>query len=32
MADRLVACDVDKDVRAEEKASDHTVLWCELND
>jgi len=32
MADRLVACDVDKDVRAEEKASDHTVLTCELND
>ena len=32
MADRLVACDVDKDVRAEEKASDHTVLWCELGE
>lgn len=32
VADRLTACEVDKDVRAEEKASDHTVLWCELRE
>jgi len=29
-ADRLRGCDVDKDPRAKEKASDHTPVWCEL--
>jgi exodeoxyribonuclease-3 len=30
-ADRLTAAGVDKTPRAEEKASDHTPAWCELN-
>jgi exodeoxyribonuclease III len=29
-ADRLVACDIDKGPRAQEKASDHTPIWVEL--
>jgi exodeoxyribonuclease-3 len=29
-ADRLVACDIDKEPRGREKASDHTPVWCEL--
>ena len=28
--DRLVACEVDRGPRGEEKASDHTPVWCEL--
>ena len=31
-ADRLKACEVDKDPRGREKASDHTPVWCELDD
>jgi exodeoxyribonuclease-3 len=30
--DRLVACDVDREPRGREKASDHTVVWCEIAD
>jgi len=30
-ADRLVAASVDRTPRGEEKASDHTPAWCELN-
>ncbi len=30
LADRLVACDVDRKPRAQAKASDHTPIWCEL--
>jgi len=29
-ADRLAACGIDKRPRAEERASDHTPIWCEL--
>ncbi|HVJ51347.1 MAG TPA: exodeoxyribonuclease III [Aliidongia sp.] len=29
-ADRLVACDIDKEPRGREKASDHTPVWCEI--
>lgn len=29
-ADRLVACEIDKDPRGKTKASDHTPVWCEL--
>lgn len=29
-ADRLVACDIDKGPRGQEKASDHTPIWVEL--
>ncbi|MBC6439837.1 MAG: exodeoxyribonuclease III [Rhodospirillales bacterium] len=29
-ADRLVACDIDREPRGKEKASDHTPVWCEL--
>lgn len=29
-ADRLVACDIDKGPRAQDKASDHTPIWVEL--
>ncbi len=29
-ADRLKACEIDKDPRAEKRASDHTPIWCEL--
>lgn len=28
--DRLVACEIDRGPRGEEKASDHTPVWCEL--
>ncbi|MDA5193308.1 exodeoxyribonuclease III [Govanella unica] len=31
-ADRLVTCAVDRRPRAQEKASDHTPVWCELTD
>ena len=30
LADRLVACDIDKGPRGQAKASDHTPLWCEF--
>jgi exodeoxyribonuclease III len=30
-ADRLVACDIDKEPRGREKASDHTPVWCEVS-
>lgn len=29
--DRLQACDVDKDPRGREKASDHTPIWCTID-
>lgn len=29
-ADLLTACDIDKTPRGREKASDHTPIWCEL--
>jgi exodeoxyribonuclease-3 len=29
-ADRVAACDIDKKPRAQERASDHTPIWCEL--
>ena len=29
-ADRLEACDVDRDPRGRHKPSDHTPVWCEL--
>ncbi len=31
-ADRLEACEIDKGPRGQEKASDHTPIWCELSD
>jgi exodeoxyribonuclease-3 len=31
-ADRLKACEIDKGPRTQEKASDHTPIWCELED
>jgi len=31
VADRLVACDIDKKPRGQTQASDHTPVWCELN-
>lgn len=30
VADRLLACDIDRDARGKEKASDHTPTWCEI--
>lgn len=30
-ADRLQECDVDKEPRSKEKASDHTPIWCTLD-
>ena len=30
VADRLVACEIDKGPRGEERASDHTPIWCEI--
>lgn len=30
-ADRLAACDIDKKPRGQEKASDHTPIWCQLD-
>jgi exodeoxyribonuclease-3 len=29
-ADRLVACDIDREPRNRDKASDHTPVWCEI--
>jgi exodeoxyribonuclease-3 len=29
-ADRLTACEIDRRPRGEQKASDHTPIWCEL--
>jgi exodeoxyribonuclease-3 len=29
-ADRLEACDIDRAVRGNEKASDHVPIWCEI--
>jgi exodeoxyribonuclease-3 len=31
-ADRLVACEIDRAPRGQDKASDHTPIWCELAD
>ncbi|MFQ5775189.1 MAG: exodeoxyribonuclease III [Kiloniellaceae bacterium] len=31
-ADRLRACEIDRAPRAKDKASDHTPIWCELED
>ena len=31
-ADRLAACEVDKGPRGKQKASDHTPIWCELEE
>ncbi len=31
-ADRLEACDIDREPRGKEKASDHTPVWCELRE
>ncbi len=31
-ADRLQACDIDPGPRGEERASDHTPVWCRLSD
>ncbi|MEE9300113.1 MAG: exodeoxyribonuclease III [Alphaproteobacteria bacterium] len=31
-ADRLSACDIDRGPRAQQKPSDHTPIWCELED
>jgi exodeoxyribonuclease-3 len=30
-ADRLSACEIDRAPRGQEKASDHTPIWCELS-
>ena len=30
-ADHLVACEIDRAVRGQPKASDHTPIWCELD-
>ena len=30
-ADRLKACDIDREPRGKPKASDHTPIWCELD-
>ena len=30
--DRLTACDIDKEPRGRDKASDHTPVWVELGD
>ncbi len=32
LIDKLKTCEIDKAFRAEEKASDHTVLWAEFED
>jgi exodeoxyribonuclease-3 len=29
--DRILACDIDKNPRGKERASDHTPIWCELD-
>ena len=31
-ADRLTACDIDRGPRGKEKPSDHTPVWCELQE
>ena len=31
-ADRLTACEIDRGPRGKEKVSDHTPVWCELED
>jgi exodeoxyribonuclease III len=31
-ADRLVACEIDKTPRGKERPSDHTPVWCEIED
>ena len=31
-ADRLAVCNIDKGPRSQQKPSDHTPVWCELND
>ncbi len=31
-ADRLKACEIDRKPRGQEKPSDHTPIWCELED
>jgi len=31
-ADRLSACEIDRAPRGQEKASDHTPIWCSLDD
>lgn len=31
-ADRLSACEIDRKPRGQEKASDHTPIWCALDD
>ncbi len=31
-ADRLAECDIDRKPRGQEKASDHTPIWCALRD
>lgn len=31
-ADKLIACDIDRTPRGWEKASDHTPIWCELEE
>ncbi|MDA0654629.1 MAG: exodeoxyribonuclease III [Proteobacteria bacterium] len=31
LSDRLVECEIDREPRAREKASDHTPVWCELS-
>ena len=30
-ADKLTACNIDRQVRAQEKPSDHVPIWCSLN-
>jgi exodeoxyribonuclease-3 len=31
-ADRLESCEIDRDPRGKDKASDHTPVWCELQE
>lgn len=31
-ADRLSACEIDRTPRGQDKASDHTPIWCDLNE
>ena len=31
-ADRLLACEIDREARGRKKASDHAPLWCQLED
>ena len=32
VADRLVSAGIDRKTRGKEKASDHTPVWCEIDD